>query len=323
MNPINLNFAYAYGEPLGKAGFRTEFEDFQVYEQLPQPPEGEGEHVYLCVRKTNNNTAWIAKQLARAAGIQNMDVGYAGLKDRRAVTEQWFSLYMPKGVEPNWQALDIEGAEVLEVSRGRSKLRRGDHLNNRFVITLRSPSASRSLLEARLVAIQQAVPNYFGEQRFGVDGGNLQRAAQWFDEGVKIRNRQQKQFIVSAARSYLFNKVLSLRVEQETWQENLPGEYLLEQKATGPMWGRGRLESRDQALALEQSTLQAMASWCEHLEHLGLRQDRRLLAITPSDFSWCWEADDLQLQFNLPPGAYATSILRELCHLEQPEIVED
>ncbi|WP_299773235.1 tRNA pseudouridine(13) synthase TruD [uncultured Pseudoteredinibacter sp.] len=322
MTEIDLNFAYAYGEPLGTAGFRTEFEDFQVYEQLPSAPEGEGEHVYLYVRKTNNNTAWIAKQLARAAGIQNMDVGYAGLKDRRAVTEQWFSLYMPKGAEPNWKALDIEGAEVLQISRGRSKLRRGDHLDNRFVIRLRDLSAAHDELEERLKQISLAVPNYFGEQRFGVNGANLERAAQWFDEGVNIRNRQQKKFIVSAARSYLFNLVLSERVASGSWLHALEGEYLLDGQPSGPMWGRGRLESSAAALELEEALLALMQNWQERLEHLGLRQDRRLLAIRPVDFSWQFEDRDLCLEFKLPPGAYATSILRELCQLQQPELVE-
>ncbi|MBB6521448.1 tRNA pseudouridine(13) synthase TruD [Pseudoteredinibacter isoporae] len=323
MTELNLNFSYAYGEPLGNAGFRCEYSDFQVYEQLPKAPEGEGEHVYLYVRKTNNNTAWIAKQLAKAAGIQNMDVGYAGLKDRRAVTEQWFSLYMPKGSEPNWQQLDIQGAEVLTVSRGRSKLRRGDHADNRFVIRLRNPSARVEDLEARLKLLSQGVPNYFGEQRFGADGGNLQRASQWFDEGVSIRNRQQKKFIVSAARSYLFNRVLSERVQNHSWQMTLEGECLLEGKASGPMWGRGRLESTAEVLALEERVLAPMSNWCERLEHLGLRQDRRALAMQAMDLSWQWLEGDLELQFRLPPGAYATSLLRELCHLEQPEIVEE
>lgn len=323
MTELNVDFAYAYGAPLGSAGFREEFDDFQVYERLPQNPEGEGEHVYLYVRKTNNNTAWIAKQLAKAAGIQNMDVGYAGLKDRRAVTEQWFSLYMPKGSEPNWQALDIQGAEVLTVTRGRSKLRRGDHADNRFVIRLRHPSASVEELETRLGLLAQGVPNYFGEQRFGVDGGNLQRASDWFDHGVSIRNRQQKKFIVSAARSYLFNRVLSERVQNGSWQTVLEGECLLDGKASGPMWGRGRLESSAEALALEERIMAPMSSWCERLEHLGLRQDRRLLAMQAIDLKWQWLDGDLELQFKLPPGAYATSIMRELCHLEQPEIVEE
>ncbi len=323
MTDINLNFAFAYGAPLGSAGFRTEFDDFKVFEQLPAAPEGEGEHVYLYLRKTNNNTAWIAKQLARAAGVQNMDVGYAGLKDRRAVTEQWFSLYLPKGDEPNWLELDIPGAQVLKVTRGRSKLRRGDHKDNRFIIRLRSPSASAEALEERLQQLAGGVPNYFGEQRFGVEGGNLQRAAQWFDEGVKIRNRQQKQFVVSAARSYLFNCVLSERVNSDTWQTEMTGECLLDGTVTGPMWGRGRLESSGDVLALEERILAPFASWREQLEHLGLRQDRRSLDTRALDFSWRWLGGDLELQFRLPPGAYATSVLRELCQLEQPEIVEE
>lgn len=348
LNALNLDFNYAYGKPQWRAGFRTEPEDFLVYEDLPEPPQGSGEHIYLYIQKRNNNTAWIAKQLAGIAGVQNMDVSYAGMKDRRAVTEQWFSIYFPKGDEPKWDELELEGCRILKVSRGASKLRRGAHLHNRFEIRLRNVSGDRDSLEQRLKQTVNGVPNYFGEQRFGIEGQNLVRAQLWYEQGVRIKNRQQKKFIVSASRSYLFNLVLSRRIELENWQSKIAGDVLQgpvsitgsasdltdpnlnedEQAAdtipadgsvpTGPLWGRGRLDTSDAALDLENEVLQDWSKWQHELEHQGLRQDRRALNLLPQAYSWQWEDDDLVIKLTLPPGTYATAVLREICQLEQP-----
>lgn len=316
---LNVDFHSMLDKPTASAGFRVEPEDFQVFENLHEAPAGEGEHIYVHIQKRNNNTTWLAKQVARVAGVQNMDVGYAGLKDRRAVTQQWFSIYLPKGAEPDWKSVELEGCEVLSVSRGRSKLRRGSHADNRFVIRLRDITGSKEQMDARLQALNGVVPNYFGEQRFGIDGGNLQRAKEWFEDGIKIRNRQQKQFIVSAARSYLFNRVLSERVLDGSWLELLEGDVPMDGRATGPLWGRGRLETQAQVLALEEAQMQPYHHWCHELEHQGLSQDRRALALYPMDFDWQWQEQDLTISMRLPPGAYATSVLREICQLQVPE----
>lgn len=308
-----LEFAYVLGKPEYGGDFRRECEDFKVFEQLPEPPSGEGEHVYLYVQKRNNNTAWVAKQIARAAGVQNMDVSYAGLKDRRALTQQWFSVYLPKGAEPDWLSLDIEGCQVLEVSRSSRKLRRGDHAHNRFEIWLRDCDGEQAEWEARLAQIGAGVPNYFGEQRFGIDGANLVAAVAWFEQGKRPRGRQLQQFVVSAARSFLFNRVVSARVQAGTWRSAIDGD--IDGQPSGPMWGRGRLASGGQALAIEQAQVADFQPWCEQLEHRGLSQERRPLCLSPEAFSWRWQGRDLGLQLQLGPGNYATSVLREIALL--------
>jgi len=317
---FSLDFQYAYGRPQQTALFRSQCEDFCVVEHLAVQPSGEGEHVYLYVQKRDNNTVWLAKQIAHLAGVKPMDVGYCGLKDRRAVTRQWFSVYLPKGPEPDWAQLNDENFQVLEVSRCQRKLRRGGHSHNDFVIRLRDIEASPEL-EQRLAEIALAVPNYFGEQRFGIEGNNLVRAQEWFEQGKTIKNRQQRGLIMSAARSYLFNLVLSERLQQNNWLAAITGEVLLNQKITGPLWGRGQLASEAEVKALEVGVLQSWEMWQERLEHLGLSQDRRALSLSPIAFNHQFLDDGLELSFGLPPGCYATAILRELCHLRQPEIL--
>lgn len=317
---FSLDFQYAYGRPQQTALFRSQCEDFRVVEHLAIQPSGEGEHVYLYVQKRDNNTAWLAKQIAHLAGVKPMDVGYCGLKDRRAITQQWFSVYLPKGPEPDWTLLNDENFQVLNISRCQRKLRRGGHSHNDFVIRLRDIDASPDL-EQRLAKIAVAVPNYFGEQRFGIAGNNLVRAQEWFEQGKTIKNRQQRGLIMSAARSYLFNLLLSARLGQGNWLTPIAGEVLLNQQITGPLWGRGQLASELEVNAIEVEILQPWQLWQERLEHLGLSQDRRILSLTPKAFKYRFFEGDLELSFGLAPGCYATAIMRELCQLQQPEIL--
>jgi tRNA pseudouridine13 synthase len=184
---FDCDFAYAYTGPLGTADYRCHWDDFVVDEVLGFTPEAEGEHDYLQLKKRGVNTEWLAKQLAQFAGIRSMDVGYAGMKDRHASTTQWFSLYRPKGQPLPWAdflaQLD-DDVSLVSISRGTKKLRPGSHQGNRFAIRLRHLEAPHAELDARLEQIaQQGFPNYFGEQRFGINGQNLEAAAAWLDKG--------------------------------------------------------------------------------------------------------------------------------------------
>lgn len=318
MSAFDLNFPRAWGPPPVSAGFRTEPEDFQVDEDLGFTPEGEGEHWLVQVRKRGDNTAWVAGQLARLAGISSRDVGYCGMKDRRAVTSQWFSLYCPKGTEPDWSALGSESLTLLKVTRHNRKLRRGQHRANHFAIRLRSvtPLGTDGLaaLDTRLqTLVTQGLPNYFGEQRFGREAGNLTRAQAWLVDNQGIRDRQQRAMAMSAARSWLFNQVLAERVTRGDWQTPLPGEPL--EEASGPLWGRGRPLVTGEALEREALVLAPWQQWCAGLEHVGLNQERRSLQLRPEGLSWEWEGQDLWLRFGLPPGTFATAVLRELSEL--------
>lgn len=325
---MDIHFKAAYGEPVLRAQLRAKPEDFQVDEIPATQASGAGEHCLLLIQKRNTNTDWLAKQLARFAGVKPVAVGYAGKKDRHAITTQWFSVHLVNKPEPDWQGFDCEDYQVLEHARHHKKLRAGDLFGNRFTITLREVEGDRTAIEARLQQLaQDGFPNYFGSQRFGHDGGNLQSALSMF-AGKRINNRNQRGLFISAARSLLFNAVLQERIKQDNWRKELSGEiHLYPQTAqvcespndsrnadiTAPLWGRGRLNSSAEVLALETAVAARYQAYCDGLEHVGLQQERRAIRIAVPELHWQWsDAHSLRLQFILPKGSYATALLHEL-----------
>lgn len=331
---FSLDWAYAYGKPEVTGLFRQSPEDFQVVEHLGFELSGQGEHVYLHLEKRGENTDWLARQIARFAGVHSNDVSYAGMKDRHAVTSQWFSVYFPKGTEPNWHELESETLRLLEVTRHTQKLRRGAHQSNHFCIRLHQLEGDLAGLPERLErVIAGGIPNYFGLQRFGHSGNNLLEANRLLVEGTRIANRQKRGLMMSAARSYLFNQVLSERIKAGTWKTQLEGEVCTEEGfGTGPLWGRGRSPVSAECAALEARVLSDLVSWCDGLEHVGLSQERRSLMLKPQQFTArLIDVDQasgttLEVSFSLPPGTYATAILREISllnELKEMSIEED
>ncbi|MCB1669186.1 MAG: tRNA pseudouridine(13) synthase TruD [Porticoccaceae bacterium] len=315
-----LDFPRAHGSVCGEAVFRREPEDFQVNEVLGFSPAGEGEHLCLHIEKRNQNTRWVAGLLAESLGVNENAVGYCGLKDRRAVTRQWFSVHTRQ--TPGMLALGHD-INVLSTTRHHKKLRRGIHQSNQFVIRLREFGVDPERLDARLQTIgEQGVPHYFGEQRFGFNAGNLQEADRLLSEAADQSRRHRKGkngwqqrggLYLSAARSYLFNLVLAERVKRRTWNLCLEGETVAE----GPLWGRGRSSAPAIVAELEKNILKGWQHWCSGLEFSGLQQERRPLVLTPASFSWQQQGEDLELAFTLPAGAYATAVLREIAVLKQ------
>jgi len=330
--------SYAYGVPPVSGVLRTQPEDFFVDEVLGFEPDGEGEHVLLQIEKRNTNTQWLADQLARYAGIPKRDVSYAGMKDRHAVTRQWYSLGLAGAAEPDWNNLNIDNVRVLQHARHRRKLRRGTLQGNRFHLVIRNLQGDPAGLESRLQDIAQAgVPNYFGEQRFGHDGANLQQAMAMF-QGKRIKDRHKRSLYLSAARSYLFNELLSQRVARGDWNRAIPGDVMLlagsnsyfvpelndvtiQQRLasfdihpSGCLWGKGDTPTQAEAAELERSLAQAHPELCRGLEQAGLKQERRALRLPVVDLQWELDAAKqlLELRFFLPAGAYATTVLREL-----------
>ena len=317
MSEYNLDFTYAYGKPSVTADFRSETDDFIVYENLGFELSGEGEHLFVQICKRGENTGWVAEKLAQFFNLKTVDVGFAGMKDRHAKTTQWFSLYLPKYTgEPDWAefiASSQADVNVIESGWHKQKLRRGMHASNRFEIRLRNLSSSENIPERIQKIIENGVPNYFGEQRFGREGGNLILARRWMEDGEQIRKKKLRGMVMSAARSYLFNLVLEARIQKANWNTCLEGD--TGDNPTGPLWGRGRPLVDKQAAAFEDETLNAFSKWCEQLEHCGLSQERRPLVLNPADFSWEQIDKDLILSFSLSPGLYATSVLREIAQL--------
>ncbi|WP_444904171.1 tRNA pseudouridine(13) synthase TruD [Microbulbifer sp. CnH-101-E] len=308
----NLNWPRALGRAAISADFRTVAEDFVVDEMAFPEPTEDGEHVYLHIKKRGANTVWVAKQLAKLAGVRPLDVSYFGLKDRHAVTTQWFSVWLGQKPEADWSQINSEEVSLLRFFRGGRKLRRGEHVGNRFKIRLRNVSGDRAAAEEVLKQIGGGVPNYFGEQRFGIDGGNLDLARHLAEEEGRCR-KNEKAFAMSAARSWLFNQVLAERITQGCWQQSIEGEP--QSEPSGPLWGRGRNLATGPQGELEQQVLEKWLSWCNWLEHCGLKQERRSLALRPEAFRFEWQSDDLLLEFALPPGAFATALLREVAQL--------
>lgn len=338
----SADWPYAYGPPPAKAKLRVEAEDFQVDEVLSFDPIGEGDHVYLQMRKRDTNTRWLAERLAGLAKIQVALIGYAGLKDRRAVATQWFSIPVPPSREPDWRQLEGPDLQILAVSRHPTKLQRRDTLLcNRFVIRLRDVLGEGSEIEGRLELVAtHGVPNYFGAQRFGQDLGNLERADALLRRKLGRIDPFHRGLYISAARSHLFNQVLARRVQESTWNQALAGERLidsagqlqisdeacgqgpdrlakLEWHPTGPLWGRGRPLVGHEVGNLEAEVLAPYSAWCYGLEHVGLAQERRALRLCPRDLRWEWEqSDTLVLAFALPAGSYATMVVREVADTE-------
>ena len=297
-------------------------EDFIVTELPLQHPSGEGEHIWLDVEKNGANTAFVAQQLAEAAGVQERDVGYAGLKDRYAITRQWFSIYLPKGETPDLTPLQHPEFKVLSQSRHVKKLRPGDLQGNRFRIVLRDVTGDRDAIEANLKAVaSQGVPNYFGAQRFGFEGGNVEQGRAMLAREIRVRNPKKKGIYLSAVRSFVFNEVLALRIQQGLWGQTLPGDVMDEAgRPTGPLWGRGRVTTTDQAQALEKGVAERHATLCDGMEHAGLDQERRALVASPVDMSWEWpQANQLVLTLSLRAGTYATSVLTEIIRTTEPD----
>ncbi len=312
----------AYPASNASATLKRLNEDFIVAELPLQLPSGEGEHIWLDIEKNGANTAFVAQQLAKAANVQERDVGYAGLKDRYAITRQWFSIYRPKGETPDLTQLQHPEFKVLSQSRHVKKLRPGDLQGNRFRIVLRDVAGDRTAIEANLEAVvSQGVPNYFGAQRFGFEGGNVVQGRAMLAREIRVRNPKKKGLYLSAVRSFVFNEVLALRIRQGLWGKTLAGDVMDETgRPTGPLWGRGRVTTTDQAQALENEVAERHATLCHGMEHAGLDQERRALVASPADLSWEWpQANQLVLTFSLPAGNYATSVLNEVLRTTEPE----
>jgi len=338
---------HAFPPPPGRGRIKQAPEDFQVDEVLGFEPDGAGDHAWLRIRKRGANTQWVARNLARLAGVRNRDVGYAGLKDRAALTSQWFSVPVEGRTEPDWSTLGSDEVEVLSVTRSRRKLRRRVQAGNRFRIRVRDfDGDARAVVERAEALAAAGVPNYFGAQRFGHDAGNISKAGEMLDGVRRVGDRALRGIYLSAVRAMLFNRVLAHRVGDGSWQQALPGEALmldgsrsvfpapepgdardddvgarlarLDVHPTGPLWGRGDRLARGAALAVETSVLAACTRWCDGLEEAGLEHARRALRVRVSDLEAEFEAGTgLVLAFTLPAGAYATMVLRELVESER------
>jgi tRNA pseudouridine13 synthase len=330
--------AHAGPSPAVTGTIKRQAEDFRVEEVLGYEPDGAGSHAWLKIRKRNANTEWVARRIANFAGVRPGDVGFAGLKDRVAVTSQWFSVDLSGRVDPDWSPFNSNELEILEVVRHSRKLRRRAFRANHFTLIVRDLHGDVASVERRLQqSAVKGVPNYFGQQRFGRNADNIVKAHEMIRGKYRERNRHRRGLYLSATRALLFNRVVSHRVTTGTWDSALSGDVMmldgsrsifvlekpddairrrvreLDIHPTGPMWGAGELAVKGPARALEEEAMKSCETWCGWLEKMGLKQERRSLRLKLTDLRWTLGFNEqLRLSFRLPPGGYATSVLREL-----------
>ena len=323
----------AFGPPLSSGVLRTQPDDFIVEEDLGFTPAGTGQHVLLKVRKRDANTQWVARELSRICRSRPMDVGFAGLKDRRAVAIQWFTVPKSSQSLEAWSAVQTPEFEVLEAHAHTRKLPRGALAGNGFVIRVRDVTVTdQQLIERVDLIAHRGVPNYFGPQRFGRQGSNLARIA----AGLRTLRMPERGFVLSAARSLIFNAVLAERVRDGSWDRleagdvaNLDGrgsvfavdaldETLVERCSrldihpTGPMWGRGQPASQGRVLELESRVGGQLPEPTTLVEEAGMEQERRSLRLSVRNLEWSRESDAVVLRFRLMRGSFATTVVREI-----------
>lgn len=324
-------------EPVaGRARIRVHAEDFEVIEALGFEPAGQGAHVLLQVRKRNANTGWVARELAHTAGVKPFEVGYAGLKDRHAVTTQWFTVPSRGRAGPgrpvaNWIGVSGEGYEVIAAHAHHRKLPRGALAGNAFRIVLREFEGDAAALERRVRQIgQTGVPNYFGPQRFGRELSNLRSDA------------RVQGLVGSAMRALLFNAVLAERVRGEDWtrlhvgeranldgrnssfvvetlDETIPARLaLLDIHPTGPLFGVGESGISGEIAVLEQQVIDGFPQFATPLVEARIESSRRPLRVAVRDLAleWLEPGRTARLSFRLRPGSFATAVLRELLDVE-------
>lgn len=325
-------------------------DDFRVEETLAYQPSGTGEHVFVHIEKRGLSTAQAADALAHALGVDSRDIGWAGMKDRRAVTRQTLSLPPPCTPEAAL-ALELPGITVLAAARHEHKLRTGHLSGNRFVVRVRelavdeTTGAERALAVLRALGATPGSPNWYGEQRFGRDQANADVGLALvlgtpLPPGVRRPRGRQLRLYVSALQSYLFNEYLRARMDDGLYARALAGDIMQKRGSgglfacddtatdqarldageivpTGPMFGHKFKQPPEgtAAAAREHEILAAHeltpASFAR-VKKLGLGA-RRAIAVPLGELHVAIVGERaIELGFALPAGAYATAVLREV-----------
>ena len=337
--PILNGWSYALGRPLVSGRVKTQPEDFSVIEQMDVEPCGQGEHVWLRVGKRLQNTDQVARHVARFCNVAYRDVGYSGLKDFFAATEQWFSVWLPGAESPDWNSFEMEGVQVLQHARHSRKIKRGTHKANQFSILIRGLSSPSGDLEHRLELVRrQGVPNYFGAQRFGRGCNNMTQARAMLRGERQVKNRHLRGILLSAARSWLFNTILSARIKAHSWQDlqhrepaNLDGSgsvflaegdenelnrlLAMDIHPTAPLWGEvnaSTIAAYQDLYNYESALLGNYQDIADGLCAARLAYQRRATRMRVNQLQWRLDGDQLKITFSLHKGQFASSVLREL-----------
>lgn len=313
-------------------------EDFRVDEIPLYEPCGEGEHLYLRLEKRGITTQAVVRELASLADVSPRDVGYAGMKDRHAVTTQWFSV--PTVADPtawNWS----DAVTLLDHSRHQNKLKTGHLRGNRFQIRLVGLSDVNAIIERAQVLAKTGVLNGFDAQRFGFEGRNLDAALAWARQGGGRVSPFQRKLHVSVLQAHVFNTVLKWRAERD-WLTVQKGDVLRldgshsvfvsedptidEQRRlehdvhlTGPIFGPKTRQPQAEPAQLENQAVQLL-----NLDEKALKTvaksgqgTRRDIFICPAAMEVAHSGEGaVTVSFALESGAYATNVIRHLLYTQ-------
>ncbi len=312
-------------------------EHFEVQEILPYGPCGEGEHVFVMLRRKGWNTPDVARALGDPFKLKKQDIGWGGRKDKHAVATQTFSLRLPVSMPmPEVrERLGLLPFKILAVQRHRNKLKTGHVAGNRFHILLTQvdPGILSHAEAIAKVLRQRGLPNYYGEQRFGLEMNNLDRAI-----GLLTKRRaaggKKNAFMVSVLQSALFNVWLKARIERNAFDSIISGDvaqktdtggmFVIEDVGeaadrfskgaivyTGPIFGYKMKAAADQAALHESEVLQAFRLSLQTFKQWRAPGSRRAARLALDDLTIHRADEGLQFSFTLPSGAYATVVMRE------------
>ena len=315
---------------------RGQPDDFAVEEIPAYEPAGSGDHLYLWIEKRGVAPEFFAQTIARKLNTHPGNVGTAGLKDRHAVTRQWVSV--PKECEAHVAKIDGDGIRVLKTGRHTNKLKPGHLRGNRFRILVREPNRTVDV-NAILDRIRaQGMPNYYGPQRFGHDGGTVDLGWQCLAGKAPRRVRPFLfRFALSSVQSLLFNDYLIRRIRDNFFRTVLSGDVMTkwpvggmfvakdapaeqvrfdtrETVTAGPMFGKKTFPAEGIAAEREATVLADHNLSPASFGGFGklVLGTRRQNLIYIDDLGFAWEPDGLRLTFTLPAGSYATVLLAEV-----------
>lgn len=342
------------GVPLWQAAIKQTPESFRVDEDLGFAPSGAGNHWLVRLEKRDMTTGALVDWMAKVTGTRSRDIGFSGLKDRKAITTQWLSIphesFDPAGFE---RACERESIGLLEIDRHDRKLRRGTHRGNRFrlqiekvePVDVNTDSDLATYLAQRTPELaSRGMANYFGEQRYGRQFGNLRGLLEW-GQGIRTGRpkRQARNWLLSTLRSSIFDHALADRIAAGTVGRVEPGDLLqlagsrsrflaepdeldalqmrLEEGdivPTGPLWGENGSQAGDGVAARENALADEMlarfgeSTWRHWLADWRVEADRRPFAVRVPDLDYRLEEGAVDISFSLPPGSYATELVAEL-----------
>lgn len=318
---------YVYGKPTSDVDFKTQPTDFVVEEVLGFQPCGEGEHLFLYLQTDDQNTKYTVKLLTRYFGVTQRLVSYSGLKDRRGLTRQWFSIHLPgQNIDVDASVLAEQGITLIQQSRHNRKLRIGTHKSNRFRILLRNASNPDEITQRLTEIAQLGVPNYFGAQRFGHGASNIEEALHWLEKQQLPHQRDLRSRVLSTLRSWSFNGYLASRVEHNSWNQWQSNDPIMLSGSQSffkqEQWDdtlQQRLNSGDIHLGGWLPGIDIQGPGPDKLpillQQAAIKASPRPMRLLPLNLTYEWCENTITISFELPTGTFATTVLREVANL--------